>query len=117
MSLNGIYPNYVGPTVDYRLASLYPDYVGEFGAVVVQALLYFDKLYDLGYRGSLTDRHAAYLRDRPIAAEAVPEMQFQWLRALGYTGPCTTSMLQEKATAEGYKNVSELWKYQGMIPK
>jgi hypothetical protein len=26
--MNGIYPDYVGPTIEYRFRSLYPDWVG-----------------------------------------------------------------------------------------
>jgi hypothetical protein len=33
--MNGIFPDYVGPTVQHRLASLFPDWVGNGGFEVI----------------------------------------------------------------------------------
>ena len=33
--MNGIYPDYVGPTIEYRKVSLFPDWVGVLGGLLV----------------------------------------------------------------------------------
>lgn len=77
--------------------------------------LYYNKLGELGFKGNLNDRQSQYMESLSYVG-AETDTSFERLRDLGYTGS-REDMLKQKATAEGYKDVSKMWKEWGLIEK
>lgn len=81
---------------------------------VVTGETYYDRLTNLGYTGSLSDKQAEYLRDQGYNGSA-GDMARDLLTDEGYDGNTLAEKLKQKADAEGYDSIEELMKKKGFI--
>lgn len=82
---------------------------------VVLGRTYFEKLRQLGFTGALPEMQREYLKSQGFTGPT-NEAASAFLRSLGYVG-VYTDMLGQKASAEGYRTVADMWADRGLIPQ
>jgi len=100
---------------NYYLTTYYVGTSGGGSGPIFTSDTYYNKLGELGYKGSLADRQFQYLRDLGYTGPQSTRQRDR-LRDLGYPGPTASMLLKQKTDAEGFRCISEMMTKTGLIP-